>query len=212
MILLLGADFTVQAQQTALGKVTGCVFDQQDALILGNEVTIENQSFRKSVMPNPEDGKYTFEVPPGIYTVTTKQGTWYSVKRAAFLVRANETTVINLNPTIRVKAIFLEVTSKGVREPVEYNREPKYEEFLPFSDSPFNVVVEYQKRKRNGLVSEYNNAKLTYNNLSVYADTLRVDKNKLLVEAKGNVIIDENGQRQKKQNASLQIDKVGTRK
>ena len=211
-VLLFGANFLVNAQQAALGKVTGQVFDQQDAIILGNEVVIENQNFRKSVMPNPDDGKYTFEVPPGIYTVTTKQGTWYSVKRAAFSVQANETTVINISPTIRVKAIFLEVTSKGIREPVEYNRESKYEELLPFPDLPFNVVIEYSKRKSNGSVTEYRNAKLTYNNLSVFADILRFDKNKLLVEAKGNVTVDENGQRQKKQNANLQIVKVAERK
>lgn len=210
-VFSFGSNFIIQAQQTALGKVTGLVFDPSDAVILGDDVVIEGLNFRKSILPTDE-GNYTFEVPPGIYTITTKQGVWYSVKRAAFLVQPNETTVINLSPTIRVMAIFLEVTSKGIREPVKYNREPKYEEFLPFSDSPFNVVIEYRKRKRDRSATEYRNAKLTYNNLSVFADILRFDKSKLLVEAKGNVTIDENGQRQKKQDATLQIAKVEVRK
>jgi hypothetical protein len=123
-VLSFGSNFIVEAQQTNLGKVTGSVFDPNDAIILGNEVIIESRDFRKSVMPNPDDGTFTLDVPTGIYTVTTKQGTWYSVKRATFLVPPNETAVINLNPTIRVLSIALEVTSKGVREPVEYNREP----------------------------------------------------------------------------------------
>lgn len=211
-VLLFSGSLIVKAQQTALGKVTGSVFDQQDAVILGNEVTIENQNFRKSVMPNSDDGTYTLKLPAGIYTVTTEQNWWYPVQRAAFLVQPNETTVINLNPTIRIFSIALEVTSKGVREPVEYNRKPKYEEFLPFSDSPFNVVIEYREKKRKGSVTEYRNAKLTYNNLSVFADTLRFDRNKLLIETKGNATVDENGQRQKKENTKLQITEVEGRK
>ena len=211
-VLLIGLKFTAYSQQTNLGKVKGSVFDLQEAIILGNAVTIENQHFRKSVMPNPDDGTFSLELPAGIYSVTTEQGWWYPVKRANFQVRANETTIINLSPTIRIFSIALEVTSKGVREPAEYNREPKYEEFLPFPDSPFNVVIEYRKKKRKGSVTEYRNAKLTFNNLSVFADVLRFDKNKLLVEAKGNITIDENGQRQKKQDSTLQLAKVEAKK
>lgn len=211
-LLLLCASFAAKAQQTALGKVAGFIFDQQDAIILGIDVTIENQDFRKTVMPNSDTGKYEVELPAGIYTITTKQGFWYAVNRAVFSVRANETTTINLNPTVRIATIGIEVTSQGVREPVEYNSEPKYETFLPFSDSPFNVVVEYQKRKQRKNFVEYRNAKLTYNNQSLHADFILFDKNDLRVEAKGNVTIDKNGQRQKKQNGNLQIQKVKTGK
>ena len=198
---------TAQTQQNVPGKVTGSVFDWQDAVIPGTEITIENQNIRKNVISD-FDGTYRVELPPGIYTLTTGQGTYYAVKRAGFSVRTNETTVVNLSPAIRVAAIFLEVTSKEISEPVEYASEPKYEEFLPFPDSPLNVVVEYRGKKRKGSITEYRGAKFTYNNQSVFADVLRLDKKNLRIEGKGNVTVDENGKRKKKQNVSLQITKV----
>ena len=205
--LFLGNVVTAQTQQNVPGKVTGSVFDWQDAVIPGTEITVENQNVRKNVISN-SDGKYTVELPPGIYTLTTGQGVLYSVRRAVFLVRANEATIINLSPEIRVALISLELTPKGIREPVEYNSEPKYEEFLPFPDSPLNIVVEYRGKKRKGSITEYRGAKLTYNNQSVFANVLRLDKRNWQVEAKGNVTVDENGQRERKQNVSLQITKV----
>lgn len=207
VIFSLCLSFGVNAQQANFGKITGSVFDQQDAVILGNEITIENQNFRRSVLPN-DDGIYTLEVPAGVYSITTKQGIWYSIRRAKVLVRANETTVINLNPTIRVLSIALEVTSKGVREPVEYNNESKFEDFFPFSSSLLNAVVEFRSKKRKGSVVEYRNAKLTYNNQSVLADIIRLNKNNLSIVANGRVTVDENGNRRKVENATLQIYKI----
>ena len=210
LILLIflsrGNVFVAQAQQNVVGKVTGSIFDQQDAVIPGTEITIENQNFRKNAISDT-DGTYTFELPPGIYTVATKQGTWNAAKRANFLVRASETTTINLSPTIRITSIALEITPKGTQDVYTYNDKLKYDEFFPFPNSPLNVVVEYGKKKRKGVITEYRNAKFTYNNQSVFADILRLDRKNLRVEAKGNLTVDQNGKREKHQNANLQISK-----
>ncbi len=209
-VCVFAFNLSAKAQQATLGRVTGYVFDRQDALILGEEVIIENANFRKSVLPN-EDGKYEMQLPAGVYSITTKQGTFYPLKRAVFSVESNETVTINIRPTYRILAIFLEVTSKGVREPVEYAAKPNYEEFLPFSDSPLNVVIEYQKGKRKGLETEYRNVKFSHNKQTIYADVLRLNKKNLSVEAEDNVIVDENGQRQSKQKANLKIVEVGAK-
>ncbi|MDQ3748933.1 MAG: carboxypeptidase-like regulatory domain-containing protein [Acidobacteriota bacterium] len=206
-VCILAFNHSAKAQQTALGKVIEYVFDRQDAVILGEEVIIENANFRKSVLPN-DDGKYEVQLPAGVYSITTKQGTFYSLKRAVFSVESNETVTINIRPTYRILAIFLKVTSKGVREPAEYAAKPNYEEFMPFFNSPLNVVIEYQKRKRKGLITEYRNVKFSYNKQTIYADVLRLNKKSLSIEAEGNVIGDENAQRQSKQKANLQIVEV----
>ncbi len=124
-----------------------------------------------------------------------------------FEVMENETTILNLTLTLRVQSVALEVTSKGLRDVADYSYIPKYEDFLPFPDSPLNVVIEYRTKKTNGKISEYSNAKLTYNNLSINAGRLKFDKDSLAIEAIGNVTKDENGQRERNEKQKLSIKK-----
>jgi hypothetical protein len=87
---------------------------------------------------------------------------------------------------------------------------PKYEDFLPFPASPLNVVIEYRTKKSKGSISEYTNAKLTYNKLSINANILKLDRRSLAIEAIGNVTKDENGRREKGEKQRLSIKKAGS--
>lgn len=194
-------------QQLETGKVRGSLYDPQNAVILGTQVTIARPGFQKSVFPDPQTGQFAFDLKPGIYSITNKQNLWYSTRRAVFLVKENETTVVNLSPTLHVLSVALEVRSKDLREEAGYNYIPKYDDFLPFTDSLLNVVIEYRTTKTKDSISEYTNAKLTYNDYSINANFLRFDKKNLSFEALGNVTIDENGRRQKCERLESRIEK-----
>jgi hypothetical protein len=198
----------LNGQSVRTGTVSGAIFDTQDAVILGTEVTVARQGFQKSIFPDPQTGQFAFTLAPGMYTITTKQNWWFSIRRAMFEVKENETTILNLTPTLRVLSVALEVTSKGSRDVADYSDIPKYEDFLPFADSPLNVVIEYRTKKTKGKISEYRNAKLTYNNLSINAARLKFDKKSLTVEAIGNVTKDENGRRERNEKQKLSIKKL----
>jgi hypothetical protein len=130
------------------------------------------------------------------------------VRRALFVVRQDDTTVINLSPTLRVLSVALEVTSKGSRDLPSYNYVPKYDDVKPFGGSPLNIVIEYRKKTTKTTkpdVTEYRNAKLSYDSYSVSADVIRLDRKSLSFEASGNVTADVNGKRQKTDKLSSKI-------
>lgn len=184
-------------QSANLGKVTGSVFDHMDALIPGVEITVSRGSFAKTVRSDFK-GAYEIELVPGVYDVQTKQNWWFPVRRAVFVVRSNQTAIINLQPRSRDITQELVATKKGLEDRYTYGaQKPKYEDFRPFADSEVNVVIEYTKRRTHGRLIEFSGAVLTYDATSVSADKIRLDKKNLRVEAEGNVIIDLNGERKK---------------
>ena len=197
----------VEAQDGLFGKLHGSIFDQQDAVIPGVEVTVSSDTFQKTVLSD-SNGSFGMELPVGFYIITTKQNQWFPLQRSNFLVTVNETAVINIRPRIRMLSQALVLTQTGLRDEYQYNKPAKFEEFLPFTNSPLKVVVEFENSKKIGSAIEYRNAILTYNTTSVSAGIIRVDKNTLLVEARGGVIVEENGLRQRTTFATFKISAI----
>jgi hypothetical protein len=146
-----------------------------------------------------------FELPPGIYSITTEQNSWFPIRRAKFLVSDGKTIVINLKPKLRIASQSLVVDRKGFNDVYERNPLPALVELLPFSDSPLNVVIEYRKSKRGTATTKYSCAQLTYNDFSIRADVLSFNAQTLVIEASGDVTIDKGGSRQKKDRATEHI-------
>ena len=195
------------AQTGTTGTITGSILDPNDAVILGTEVTVSSGSFSRSAFPEPRSGRFSFEVPAGIYTITTKQTEWFSVRRASFIVRNGETTTIDLRPRLYFRSQALVVDRNGRRDAYEYYPRAKVEEFLPFSDSPSNVFVEFETKQGSGDTTEYRNAFLTYNALSISADLIQVDRKTLSVHATGGVVIDHDGTHKKSNSFKLHIER-----
>lgn len=209
LFLLFVIEFSAQTMTT--GSVRGSLFDSNGAVILETHVIVAKPGFQESVFPDPATGQFTFNLTPGVYTITTKEDVYFAIRRAVFQVKENETIILNLRPTLRVLSVALEVTKRGLRDQVTYNYVPKYMDFLPFRDSPLNVVIEYRTKKSKGTSSEYKNAKLTYNDLSINADLLKFDDKTLSIDAIGNVTKDENGRQEKSEKLRLQIMKPNLR-
>jgi hypothetical protein len=201
---ILGLSVEADARTTMPpdSTVKGTVFDPGGAVIPGVEIIFENNVTRRTVVSN-EDGEYEVGLIPGIYRIRTAQGIFYALRRAAFRVEPNSTTVINISPTQRVLSIGLQVTSAGVREPMNLSHVPKYDAISFSSTAPLDLVVEFDhKRIQNGM-TKYGYAKLTYNSLSIHADRLSLDRNHHRIWAKGNVVVDNAGQQTRTQSVSV---------
>lgn len=197
-VLLFLAATCAAAQDKGLGRVTGSIYDYNDAVILGTKVVISGEKVQKTAYPDPETGTFSFNVSPGTYSVTTEQNWWFPIRRAKFLVTEGKTVVINLQPTIRIASQALVIDKNGAKDVYERNSLPSLVEFIPFSDSLLNAVIEYRKSKRNGLTTKYTQAQLTYNDLSIRAEVLNFNAKTRLIKVSGNVTIDKGGLRQKK--------------
>ncbi len=75
-LLLVNA---LNGQSVRTGSVSGALFDPQDSVILGTEVTVSRQGFQESVFPDPQTGRFAFNLAPGVYTISTKQNWWFSI-------------------------------------------------------------------------------------------------------------------------------------
>lgn len=192
------------AQEGSLGRVTGSVYDSNDAVILGTKVTLSSDKVQKTAVVN-EDGKFSFAVPPSVYSITTEQNWWFPVRRANFMVVAWKTVVINLQPELETFSQALVFDRKGLRDVYQYNTLPRLAELKPFPDSPLNVVIEYRRSGRRGTTTTYTQAQLTSNELSIKADVLRLNAQTLSVEASGNVTVDRGGDRHKLDRVSVQL-------
>jgi hypothetical protein len=194
--------------QKAVGNVRGSLFDRQDAVIPGTDITVQNNSFRTTVKTD-SDGQFFVNLPPGYYTISTGQNHWWAVRRSNFRITGNETLVINLNPTIRILSVSLVASDTAIKDVAQYNYTPKYDEFLPLRGSPLNLVVEYRKRSQKNPIITYREAKLTYDALTIIADVLRFDSKSLELEAIGNVTVDRNGVREKTPKIRMKIEVAG---
>jgi hypothetical protein len=206
-LIVIASTWTI-AQDGTLGKITGAIYDYHDALILGTKVTVSNDRIQKTSKPDPQTGTFLFEVPPGVYSITTEQNWWFPIRRGKILVGAGKTVVINLQPNLRIASQALVVDTKGTRDVYERNALPALVELQPFSDSALDLVIEYRKLNRKGATTGYTHAQLTYNDLSIRADALSFNSQTLLIEASGNVTIDKGGSRQKKDRVTEQLVQI----
>ncbi len=202
VVIILTCQFLL-AQSTTIssGKVKGIVYDSsREAIILEIEVSIEGKEIKRSVHPNSESGEYEFDVPSGIYNITTKEGIWHSIKRASFRVEAGKTTTINLYPAIRIVSTFL--TLDG--DKTTYGSIPKYD-LLNIDDASLDIIIQVKEQKSDSGIIEYKYAALTFDNQTILADLIRFNKKSKTVELEGNILIDDNGQRSKTNKSGIEF-------
>src|SRR5690242_14986796 len=121
------------AQGSEPGRVEGSVYDYHEAVILGAKVTVFNDKVRKYALPDPDTGRFAFELPQGLYWITTDESWWFSVRRANFFVTSGKISVINLQPKLKVTSRFLVVDKHGERDIYETTPRPHLTKIFLFS-------------------------------------------------------------------------------
>jgi hypothetical protein len=177
---------------TLTGSVYAFNYESNDSLLPNAKVIVKGAGLTKTTETDT-NGRFSFELPPGVYELSTEIPNWYPARRGQFEVRSGETAVINLAPRLRVETIALQITSSGLREPATFVRRPKYEFYtLPRSQNKkLKLLFEFSAKqsRRGGIYLDV--ATASYNVLSIYGDRLRYRPGLKILEAKGQVVVDD---------------------
>lgn len=190
------------------GHVNGTISDSNGAVVTNVTVAFETNGQTRKVVTNRE-GYYEIELPIGLYHVTTHVPGFCAARRALFRVQPSSNTLLNLTLTVCPLANILKMDKSGryVGEEHRYI-DPFESESFPIrtsSDARLNLLIRYgQHRRTNGTV-EYHGAKvvngvpsgvtISYDVLTIVADKVRLNKKTLLLQAEGNVIVEDGKRR-----------------
>lgn len=174
---------TVDEDSPKLCKVFGTAFDLQNAVVPNTDLIFQNNTLRKEVISDDE-GNYSVLLPFGTYEVIHETGLFSKYKRANLSVSCNKEIEINL--------YFLpECVSYGC---------PKIKRYFSSFDSEWtfneklNLVFNFafDGRKKRGANITYALAVLTFDNITLHADSLGQNVKNKTVVADGNIWL-ENG-------------------
>lgn len=204
------------------GKVQFNVLMPNDVLIPFLYAVIEGENIRKEIplsVDDIDDKANLVELPAGIYQVSSRNSNYYAFQRAPFRVNAGMVTKINVFPLIRVQVQMLMADGS---DKYEFAPKPKYDSFpVPNSPHPtLTMLIRYdEKRKRRNFI-EYTSKvcefrgspeavvrgiMISYDAFTVYADKVRFDNKTYILEAQGNVVIEDGKQRIKANNAVIKF-------
>ncbi|MCA1623900.1 MAG: hypothetical protein LC778_08895 [Acidobacteria bacterium] len=211
---------SLEGQQT--GKVQFSVIMPNDVLIPFLSIVIEGENYQKKLDLSAEDyyeKANLVELPVGIYQVSSRNGNYYAFQRAPFRVRGGAVTKINVFPLIRVQVQMLMADGS---DKYEFAPKPKYDSF-PVTNSPHSeliMLIRYDEKRRRRNFVEYSSkvyefrgspepvtrgVMVSYDALAVHADKIRFDNRSFVLEAQGNIVIEDGNQRIKANNAVIKF-------
>ncbi|MDQ1638016.1 MAG: hypothetical protein QOF62_1355 [Pyrinomonadaceae bacterium] len=180
------------ANGQSMGKVAGRVIDPKGAVVVSAIVIVNSEQIKQRTVTN-NIGAYEFQLPPGLYHLTTDIPGYYPYRRSTFRVQPAIVTTINIAPVLHVLSIGIEVTSSGSREPITTAPSAKYESFSPSASAPLDLLVRFNKRRKHQNCIAYTRVMISFDSLTIYADRARLCPNTLRAQVQNNVVV-ENGE------------------
>lgn len=148
-----------------------------------------------------ESGNYSFKLPPAIYTITTKPITGFDTyRRAAFHLTGGRSVVINL--ILLPGEPSTHTNSKSSPIAYEYIS-------LPAAGSALNALVQYGSREEGDTVVEYKGVLFSYEFITIKADRARLNKEKLQLEAEGDVFVEDGNGRTYARQVKFSLGSMG---
>lgn len=190
------------------GSVVGTVMDQRGSVILlPRPIVVFEKKNRVTETVVDERGQFRITLPTGTYNITTRIPGFYPFRRSKFNLIAGETVMINVIPTPQILDRGTTVSAKESidrRVPL-----PKFDEVLFFPKSVLRGVIQFvAKRNVDGEIT-YEDAVFSYDNVTVYADKLRLNRKALRLRASGPGVIFEDGNERKEVSSIIILFKEG---
>jgi hypothetical protein len=193
------------APLTRAAQVRGTIADPVGALVPGAEVTFDRQG-SQNVVTADDAGFYSVDLPPGDYTMTVKFRGFKTYRRPLF--RALAATIVVFDVALQIGRCGDMVIVPSTEEHIEEaTRSCRQEDRFPAPSSdgvPFEVLISFGVRSDRGNVHIYerearpSNAPVfvAYNVFSMRADKVTYDTKVEILQASGNVLVqDESGER-----------------
>ena len=113
--LVFALPMNVRLQGSNEGRVSGMVFDMNDARVAGAKVIIESEK-NKHQLATTEEGEFQLNLPPGKYSLTVESNGFCKFQRDALQITSGVTEMLN---------IHLEVAGYDSREPCKCTSRPR---------------------------------------------------------------------------------------
>jgi hypothetical protein len=212
----------VPAPQPQTFHVRGTITDPTGALIPRINVTFQGEQLTKTVTTN-EVGVYEADLPLGVYSMTTQGRGFVSYRRPLFRVTSPTTAVLNAtlsigNPCgdmVIGNSSGRPVTDEEMRAATEHCRRDEVFEIPAADGAKFQLSIRYGSREGQGTAHSYTGEKtrqyetpvfVAYNLFSLRADKVAYDEKSRIVEASGNVVVeDESGTSRPADHASFKM-------
>ena len=213
LLIILVSFGLVHAQSIDVSSahIKGTVFDWTGALVPNVKVVLETARLKKEFVTNYE-GVYEGKLRPGIYTVTTRAPGFCHAQRAEFRVQQSSVIVMNLTLSVCGIALVIITDKSGKSHDEDRYIDPFQQESFRVSTTRLNLVIRYAKRLKEKRFIEYSGPKaenaargvtVTYDLLTISADKIRFNNKTIMLEADGNVHIEDGKQLRKFEHAEI---------
>jgi hypothetical protein len=178
------------------GHLRGTIADPTGAVVPGAKVLFKSNVANYSVT-TAANGTYETQLPVGTYGIDVrKPGLCY--QRAQFRLLPSAPLTINavVTPCAIAYVVILENGSGTARDEIR----PAYKAesvLIPDSSAqPLELLVTFASREQDADVTTYTEngepeVVVTYDNLTVYARTVRLDRKALRIYAEGSVVVED---------------------
>lgn len=179
------------------GSVRGTVSGEGIGALEGIPIVIQGAEAASEMPPvlTDENGAYQASLPPGVYTVYPKFSPgdpWYRrFRRAKFRVVSGANTTIDLSPFAGLdycsqkgeRLVDLRPTDIG-SSTVRKIPSPNYDVYsIPQTvGQPLDMVIDFCKREMKGGLIFYKSVVVTYNDMTLYADTVSLRPKDFLLQ------------------------------
>jgi hypothetical protein len=184
------------------------------------EVVLKSASVSKKVNSGA-DGHYEVDLPAGVYNVATNcamapnDWEYYPAVRSDFEVKPSASFLLNLwTPVKRTK----QIKTRDGTDQLEYRSDDLKSEFLEIKSGTSvsrKILVRFLRRAASKELAEYQGrrdyrqdapASVSYESLSIYADSITIEKPALHIRAVGHVIVEDGRQRRQGNEATVEFD------
>lgn len=175
---------TLYAEEKAV--VRGVVSDSNDAVYQApNSVAVRcveratcGQLSQTAVLNDV--GEFRFEIPPGTYELTASVRFNYPYRRAPLRLGAGQSVSLRVSPRLETYAVAYDAG----RGDIPYrNPKPKYAK-VSLADGR-EGLIEYETKRKVGDHYEYRNAQFTFQEWSIRAEVIRIDRAKEALVSSG---------------------------
>ena len=167
------------------------------------------------------DGRFEADLPAGIYSATTNcsmtptSWQYHAAVRPDFEVKPGSNTMLNLMTLIKYAKAG---KSNSGKELLEYKSNDLKSEFLALKGTAVparRILVRYLRRAASKDLAEYEGrrdyrqhspASVSFDAISIYADSLTIEKPTLHVKAIGHVVVEDGKQRRNGNEATVEFD------
>lgn len=154
------------------------------------QITVTGPKVKINAIQSSE-GTFSIPLGSGIFEITVDANGYYRLKRSKIMIECNKGYTLNLKPLPRYTTLGTSVSKRGDVD----KRVPAPQYKIVFEDELVSLgifpVIQYLSKRSKGGVVEYQTAVLSYNFVTIYADSVELDKKFNTLTCSGTIVVDD---------------------